>query len=173
VAASRSAQIHHGRGVPTPRRALLSTTRQWGIEGQHVWYEAATWRGYAAIKDIETARELSATIGEYGVLGWSEGDNTGSHGKAFEAGSRSRSSTVTYQEISRPLIRPEEIMHDLRDDAMIVVPKKAARCSAAGPSISAARNIEAGLPLPVGPHSKMLSRALTAAARKPSRLPAS
>jgi type IV secretion system protein VirD4 len=99
-------------------------TRQWGSEGLDAWYEAVSWRGYAAIKDIDTARELSATIGQYGVLGWSEGDNTGSHSKAFEAGSRSRSSSMTYQEISRPLMRPEEIMHDLRDDAMIVVPKQ-------------------------------------------------
>jgi type IV secretion system protein VirD4 len=99
-------------------------TRQWGSEGLDAWYEAASWRGYAAIKDIDTARELSATIGQYGVLGWSEGDNTGSHGKAFEAGSRSRGSSMTYQEISRPLMRPEEIMHDLREDAMIVVPKQ-------------------------------------------------
>jgi type IV secretion system protein VirD4 len=99
-------------------------TRQWGSEGLDAWYEAVSWRGYAAIKDIDTARELSATIGQYGVLGWTEGDNTGSHGKAFEAGSRSRSSSISYQEISRPLMRPEEIMHDLREDAMIVVPKQ-------------------------------------------------
>jgi TraM recognition site of TraD and TraG len=94
-----------------------------GERGLDAWYEAVSWRGYAAIKDIDTARELSATIGQYDVLGWTEGDNTRSHSKAFEAGSRSRSSSMTYQEISRPLMRPEEIMQDLPEDEMIVVPK--------------------------------------------------
>lgn len=30
------------------------------------------------VKDLDTARELSATIGDYGVLSWAEGQNTGS-----------------------------------------------------------------------------------------------
>jgi type IV secretion system protein VirD4 len=97
---------------------------QWGEAGRHAWHEAVTWRGYAAVKDIETARELSATIGDYGVLGWSEAENTGSHGKPMEARSRTRGTTLSYQESGRALIRPEEIISDLRDDAMIVIPKK-------------------------------------------------
>ena len=56
-------------------------------------YESGSWRAYAAIKDEETAKELAATIGEYGVLAWSEGQNSGTHGKAFEIGSRSRGRT--------------------------------------------------------------------------------
>jgi len=31
---------------------------------------------------------------------------------------------VTYSERIRPLIRPEEIMHDLREDAQIIIPKR-------------------------------------------------
>ena len=98
---------------------------QWGEDGKRAWYEAVSWRAYAAVKDLDTARELSATIGDYGVLAWSEGTNTGTHGKRIEARSLSRGQNVTYNEAIRPLIRPEEIMHDLRDDALIVIPKKA------------------------------------------------
>ena len=38
--------------------------------------------------------------------------------------SRSRGQNVTYSERIRPLIRPEEIMHDLREDAQIIIPKR-------------------------------------------------
>jgi type IV secretion system protein VirD4 len=83
-----------------------------------------SWRAYAAVKDLDTARELSATIGEYSVLSWSEGQNTGSLGRRIEARSRSRGQVVTYTESGRPLIWPEEIMHDLREDTQIVIPRK-------------------------------------------------
>lgn len=97
---------------------------QWGEEGKRAWYESVSWRAYAAVKDLDTARELSATIGEYGVVGWSEGQNTGSHGRYAEIRSRSRGQVVTYMETPRPLIRVEEIMHDLRDDVQIVIARK-------------------------------------------------
>jgi type IV secretion system protein VirD4 len=53
----------------------------------------------------------------------SEGTNTGTSGKAFETGSRSRGSNTTFHEVSRPLIRKSEIMQDMRDDDMIVLPR--------------------------------------------------
>ena len=42
----------------------------------------------------------------------------------MEAGSRSRGTALTYSEAARYLIRPEEIMHDLREDVALVVPKR-------------------------------------------------
>lgn len=96
---------------------------QWGEGGKRSWYESASWRGYAAIKDPDTAQELSETIGNYGVLAWSEAQNRGSHGQQLNLPSRSRGQNVTYSERIRPLIRPEEIMHDLRQDAQIVISK--------------------------------------------------
>jgi type IV secretion system protein VirD4 len=97
---------------------------QWGEAGKRAWYESASWRGYAAVKDPETAEELSTTIGNYGVLAWSEAQNTGTHGRQLDVRSRSRGRNVTYSESIRPLIRPEEIMHDLREDAQIIIPKR-------------------------------------------------
>ena len=97
---------------------------QWGVGGKRAWYESASWRAYAGVKDAETAAELSTTIGDYGVLAWSEAQNSGTHGRQLDVRSRSRGQNVTYSESIRPLIRPEEIMHDLREDAQIVIPKR-------------------------------------------------
>jgi type IV secretion system protein VirD4 len=58
------------------------------------------------------------------VLAWSEAQNTGTHGRQLDVRSRSRGRNVTYSESIRPLIRPEEIMHDLREDAQIIIPKR-------------------------------------------------
>jgi len=98
--------------------------KQFGKEGRDVWYETANWRGYAAIKDLDTARELSSLIGEYGALSWSEGENSGRSGKALENRERSSGNAITYHATGRALIRPEELMNDLREDALIVVPKR-------------------------------------------------
>lgn len=98
--------------------------QQFGKEGRDVWYESANWRGYAGIRDLETARELSAIIGDYGALSWSEGENSGRSGKALQSGARSSGSAITYHATGRPVMRPEELMNDLRKDALIVVPNQ-------------------------------------------------
>jgi type IV secretion system protein VirD4 len=97
---------------------------QWGQGGKRAWYESASWRAYAAVKDAQTAEELSETIGDYGVLAWSEAHNRGTHGRQLDVRSLSRGQNITYSETIRPLIRSEEIMHDLREDAQIIIPKR-------------------------------------------------
>jgi type IV secretion system protein VirD4 len=124
LATARDAGRKYGITLHLIYQSVAQIAEQWGEQGRDAWYEAATWRSYAAIKDIATARELSASIGDYGVLGWTEAQNAGTQGKPMEAGSRTRGSTLTYQEGGRALIRPEEVMHDLREDAAIVIPKK-------------------------------------------------
>jgi type IV secretion system protein VirD4 len=121
---ARDAGRKYGLTLHLIYQSVGQLVRQWGEDGQRAWYEAASWRGYAAIKDIDTARELSAAIGEYGVVTWSEAENTGRNAKVLEGGSRSHGSSLSYQEAPRALMRPDEIMNDLREDALIVVPKK-------------------------------------------------
>ncbi|MCF3948253.1 type IV secretory system conjugative DNA transfer family protein [Acidiphilium iwatense] len=94
-----------------------------GQEGPAKWFESVSWYGFAGVKTKAVAEELAAAIGEYGVLAWSEGSNTGNQAKGFEAGSRSTGQTKTYHELKRQLIRAEEIMHDMRDDEQIIFPK--------------------------------------------------
>jgi type IV secretion system protein VirD4 len=94
---------------------------QWGEQGKRAWYEGVSFRCYAAVQDLDTATELESTFGTYGVMASSEGTNTGSAGKALESSSRSRGSNISYHEISRPLIRKAELMHDTRADELFVL----------------------------------------------------
>lgn len=94
---------------------------QWGEQGKRAWYDGVSYRCYAAVQDIDTATELETSFGTHGVIASSEGNNTGRAGKALDASSRSRGSNVSYHEISQPLIRKAELMHDTRDDEMFVL----------------------------------------------------
>jgi hypothetical protein len=51
---------------------------------------------------------IEIRCGNYGVLAWSEAQNSGTHGRQLDARSHSRGWNVTYSESIRPLIRPEE-----------------------------------------------------------------
>ena len=75
--------------------------------------------GYGCTTCIGNSGPLSETIGNYGVR--SRSRSTGRTGRLF--GASSISSGTTISEHARARIRPEEIMHDLREDAAIVVPK--------------------------------------------------
>ena len=121
---ARDAGRKYGITLQLLYQSVGQIVEQWGEAGKRAWYESASWRGYAAVKYPETAEELSETIGNYGVLAWSEAQNTGTHGRQLDVRSRSRGRNVTYSESIRPLIRPEEIMHDLREDAQIIIPKR-------------------------------------------------
>ncbi|HEV2099292.1 MAG TPA: type IV secretory system conjugative DNA transfer family protein [Stellaceae bacterium] len=124
IETARDAGRKYGITLQLLYQSVGQIVEQWGEAGKRAWYESASWRAYAAVKDLDTARELSATIGNYGVLAWSEAKNRGSHGQQLNVPSRSRGENVTYSERTRPLIRPEEIMHDLREDAQIIIPKR-------------------------------------------------
>jgi len=120
---ARDAGRKYGITLQLLYQSVGQIVRQWGAEGKREWYEVASWRAYAAVKDEQTARELASTVGEYGVLSWSESDNSGRHAKGLELASRSTGQTRNYHEVRRQLIRPEEIMHDAREDEQILIPK--------------------------------------------------
>lgn len=94
-----------------------------GQDGPAKWFESVSWYGFAGVKSKPVAEELAAAIGEYGVLAWSEGENTGNQARGLDAGTRSTGNTKTFHELKRQLIRAEEIMHDMRDDEQIIFPK--------------------------------------------------
>lgn len=106
---------------------------QWGEQGKRAWYEGVSFRCYAAVQDLDTATELENSFGTYGVMASSEGLNAGRAGEALEASSLSRGATMSYHEMSRPLIRKAELMHDTRDDEMFVLARSTAplRCGRA------------------------------------------
>jgi type IV secretion system protein VirD4 len=122
---ARDAGRKYGITLQLLYQSVGQLIKQWGKEGKRAWYDGVSWRGYAAIQDLETAKELSEEFGTYGVVASSEGANTGSSGKGLEPGSRSRGKSTNTHEIVRPLIRPDELMSDCRTDELFVVPRGA------------------------------------------------
>ena len=118
---ARDAGRKYGITLQLLYQSVGQLERQWGRQGKREWYDGVSHRSYAAVQDLETAKELEETFGSYGVMATSEGSNTGSSGKSFETGSRSRGANTSYHEISRPLIRREELMNDCRTDEVFVI----------------------------------------------------
>jgi type IV secretion system protein VirD4 len=119
---ARDAGRKYGITLQLLYQSVGQMEKQWGREGKREWYDAVSHRSYAAVQDLETAKELEETFGTYAVMATSAGSNTGSSAKAFELGSRSRGANTSFHEISRPLIRREELMNDCRaDEAFVVV----------------------------------------------------
>ena len=107
---------------------------QWGRDGKRAWYDGVSWRGYAAVQDLDTARELSSVCGDRGVLAYSEGQNSGSQRRmGFTHGSRSKGRNLNVHEIRRPLIKPDELIQDTRTDELFVIARgcKPLRCGRA------------------------------------------
>lgn len=106
---------------------------QWGRDGKRTWYEGVSWRGYSAIQDPETARELSIACGERGVLAYSEGENSGRQNRGLTFDSRSKGRNTNVHEIRRPLIKPDELTQDTRTDELFVIARgcKPLRCGRA------------------------------------------
>lgn len=64
-------------------------------------------------------------FGDYAVLAASEGTNKGASGKGLEIASRSRGGNRNVHEIKRELIRPDELLGDVRGDELFVLPRGA------------------------------------------------
>lgn len=110
----------------------------WGPKGPARWFATVSWRGYAATSDRETAEGLSKDFGEFGALATSEGGNSGSSGKGFEIGSRSKGKTNSLHEVKRRLILPSELQQ-ARKDEMFVVRQGSNQSAARKPPISGGR----------------------------------
>ena len=94
---------------------------QWGREGARAWYDSTSWRLYAAVQDLETARELSALCGEHGVISAAEGQSAGTHGRLGQFASSTSGRSENLSEVKRSLIKPEELVQDTRDDEAFVI----------------------------------------------------
>ncbi len=90
--------------------------RHFGRDGATSWIDGCAFASYAAIKALDTARNVSAQCGEMTVevegrsrnVGWSNSNN----------GSR-RSESISFQR--RPLIMPHEITQSMRKDEQIII----------------------------------------------------
>ena len=133
IEAARDAGRKYGITLLLLYQSLGQVTEQWGREGLRAWYDSTSWRLFAAVQDPETARELSALCGEYGVVATAQGDTRGTQGRAGAVGSRSFGHSQNRSEIKRALIRPDELLQDTRADEAFVIVRgaKPLRCGRA------------------------------------------
>ncbi len=129
---ARDAGRKYGITMQLLYQSVGQIEQQWGREGKRAWYDGVSHRTFAAVSDPETAKELEETFGTYGVMATSEGSNTGTSGKHMESGSRSRGANESFHEISRPLIRRDELLNDCRtDEAFVIMRGARIRCGRA------------------------------------------
>jgi type IV secretion system protein VirD4 len=94
----------------------------WGPQSTTKWYESLSYRSYAAIQSLETAKEISGIGGTYAVMAYSEGENTGRNGGVTgRSGARSSGRNTNRHEISRLLVKPEEITSARTDEQFLIV----------------------------------------------------
>jgi type IV secretion system protein VirD4 len=120
---ARDAGRKYGITLQLQYQSTGQLEEQWGRAGKRAWYDGVSWRAYAAVQDMETARELSEACGNRGVLAYSEGENTGKQNRlmTFADGSRSKGRNVNVHEIRRALINPDELAQDTRTDELFVI----------------------------------------------------
>src|SRR6185437_2845822 len=100
-------------------------TEQWGRHGRNAWFDCVSWRMYAGIQNPDTAKSVSDAAGGHAVMAESAGDNRGSQGKMLETGSRSKGSSTNRHELSRALLRPDELLQDVRTHEAFVFGRNA------------------------------------------------
>ena len=90
--------------------------KHFGREGATSWFEGCAFVSYAAIKSMETAKDLSAKCGEMTVDVVGRSQNIGLIGA--NSSSRATRSVSTQR---RPLILPHEITQTMRKDEQIII----------------------------------------------------
>ncbi|WP_424138467.1 type IV secretory system conjugative DNA transfer family protein [Roseomonas chloroacetimidivorans] len=130
---ARDAGRKYGITLQLLYQAEDQLVEQWGRQGRNAWFDSVSWRMYAAVQNTDTAKSVSDAAGGHSVLAESEGSNTGNQGKPLEAGSRSKGSSMNRHEMARALIRPDELMQDVRGDEAFVFARgsKPLRCGRA------------------------------------------
>lgn len=93
----------------------------WTVAGKRAWFDGLSWRTYAGVQNLESARELSAILGTFGARATSRGVNRGKSGKGLDVANASRGSNTSEHEISRDLAKPHELLADMRDDERITL----------------------------------------------------
>lgn len=90
--------------------------KHFGREGAKSWIEGSAFASYAAIKSLDTAKELSAACGEMTV---EVAGKSKSVGFATSNSQERATESTSYQR--RPLIMPHEIIQTMRKDEQIVI----------------------------------------------------
>lgn len=95
----------------------------WGKPGKQAWFDGVSWRSYAGIQNLETAKDISATLGTFGAVATSKGENRGRQSRVLEMPSMSAGSNLNEHEISREVAKPHELLQEMRGDERITLPR--------------------------------------------------
>lgn len=95
----------------------------WGKPGKQAWFDGVSWRQYAGIQNLETAKDVSASLGTFAAMATSRGENTGRSSRILELPSMSSGSGINEHEISREVAKPHELMQEMRPDERITLPR--------------------------------------------------
>ena len=89
--------------------------RHFGRDGKAAWFESASFIAFAAVNDLQSAKEVSERCGQMTIE--VEGSSR-SVGLIGETGAGRATTSRSYQK--RPLLMPHEVMQDMRTDEQIV-----------------------------------------------------
>jgi type IV secretion system protein VirD4 len=92
-----------------------------GRTGKQAWFDSVSWRQYTLVSNLETAKDLSATLGTYGAVATSRGENSGRQSRMLEMPSMSAGSGTNEHEISREVAKPHELLQEMRADETITI----------------------------------------------------
>lgn len=118
---ARDAGRKYGITLMLLYQSLGQLVEQWGREGKQAWYDSSSWRLFAAVQDLDTAREISDLCGEYTIVTTSTGDTESSQSRGATGSSNSAGRSENRSETKRALIRPDELLQDTRADEAFVL----------------------------------------------------
>lgn len=93
----------------------------WGRPGKDAWFDGVSWRTYAGIQNLNTAKDLSATLGTFGAVATSKGENKGRSGRVLDMPTSSAGSNLNEHEIAREVAKPHELLQEMRGDERITL----------------------------------------------------
>ncbi|MGS1097283.1 Ti-type conjugative transfer system protein TraG (plasmid) [Aquamicrobium terrae] len=113
---ARDRNRKHGVSMMLMYQSVGQLEKHFGKDGATSWIDGCAFASYAAIKALDTARNVSAQCGDMTVevkgrsrdISWS-----------MASGGTRKSENVTYQR--RPLIMPHEITQTMRKDEQIII----------------------------------------------------
>ena len=118
---ARDAGRKYGINLLLMYQSLGQITATWGVQGRQAWFDSSYLKMFACLHDVNAAEFLSKACGDFTAVseGYTYGSGTSSG--ASTARSRSTHESTSEQQLARRLIKPEEILQNLRYDEQIVL----------------------------------------------------
>ena len=93
----------------------------WGKAQKDAWFDGVSFRSYTRVQTVNTAKDLVTALGTYGAKAESRGNSAGSSGRPLEWASRQRGDSAQESELARELMKPHELLQELRANERITI----------------------------------------------------